>query len=192
MREGSGIPVTADVHIELEQEVRWDEVGPLVQDLQDNLFPDFLSVSVRRRGFRVAAGGPGFDIGPILITIILTTTVVTVVQEAVRDVIYPFLKDKLYALYSKLPGVTATGAVKPLALAMKHEELEATYRFSEGLEKEQFGIALRSIPDHFETIAQRGSAVVMLDYDAASGTWVENKDAGEFLTWTRQRREEGG
>jgi hypothetical protein len=188
MQEHGDIPTIADLLIELEPEVHWDDVAPLAQDLQDNERAGF--VSVRRAPSRPGVGGPGFDIVPILITIVLTTTLTSLVQETVRDVIYPFLKDRLYTLYSKLPGVTATGTVKPLGLTLKHSELEAHYRFSEGLDKMQLDRALRAVPDHFETIAGRGNAVVMLDYDARSGTWVENREAGEFLTWSRQRQDE--
>ena len=78
-------------------------------------------------------------------------------------------------------------------LGKKGHEPIATADSSEAakmLDQEQFDRALRGVPEHFETIAQRGNAVVMLDYDAASDTWVENKEAGEFLTWSKQRREE--
>ena len=176
-----------ELELDIEPEVRWDDVLPLAQALQDEQKAFF--VSVRRNGGRVAAGGPGYDIIPILMLIIVTTTVTSLVQESVRDVLYPFLKEKLYALYSKLPGMTPTGVVKPLAITMKDGDLEVLYRFSKGLEQRQFDKAFRTIPEHFETLRERRNAVVMLDFDPHSDAWVENTDAGEFLTWARHRSE---
>jgi hypothetical protein len=176
-----------ELEIQIEEEVTWDDVAPLARDLQDGGHAVF--VSVRRGVGRPSAGGPGYDIVPILILFVVTTTFTSLVHEAVRDVLYPFLKEKLYALYSRLPGMTRAGPVKPLAITMEDGNLEALYRFPEGLTQELFEKAFRTIPEHFEALRDRGSAVVMLDYDTDPGTWVENTEAGEFLTWARQQRE---
>jgi len=98
----------SDLRITLEPEVRWTDIAPLLDELQSH--PGLPSVNVRREAFRIGAGGPGFDIVPILLYI----TASALVFETVRDLIYPRLKATLYAIYRKLPGMTRTGSAYPL------------------------------------------------------------------------------
>jgi hypothetical protein len=170
--------------IRVEHEVSWRDLGPLLDDLQQE--SGFGGLTVERWGFRPAAGGPGFDIVPILFSVAVTALVV----EAVRDVIYPKFKKVIYGIYEKLPGVTPTGKVYPFGISVSWRGLESEYRVPAELSDVAFGEAVTSIPAHFATIRGRGAVTVVLTYDPSTKNWIENVEASEFRTWNRTKLEE--
>jgi len=172
------------LQITLEREVQWGDIAPLLDELQEH--PDLIFAEVRREAFRVAAGGPGFDIIPIL----LYLTASALVFETVRDLIYPKLKETFHSIYRKLPGVTGTGNVYPMGIKIVEPDVEATYRLPEGLSDVALEEALRSISVHFAALVERKGESLILTYNADARNWVENVEASEFETWVRKRQME--
>ena len=156
-------------------------MAPLLDELQT--VPGLESLTVERWAFRTGAGGPGFDIVPVLFYL----TVSALIVEAVRDVIYPKLKDKLYGIYQRLPGVTPTGKVYPMGVTVVDGELEAQYRLPEGLSDVAFGEALTSLPTHFASLPRGERLSLVFTYEPGVKTWVENVDASNFRTWNAKR-----
>jgi hypothetical protein len=171
------------VEIALEREVEWRDIAPLLDELQQH--PDLISVHVHRGAFRVAAGGPGFDIVPILLYI----TASALVFETVRDLIYPKLKELVYSIYRRLPGITGSGKVYPMAVNTVEPTIETAYRLPEGLSDVALEEALRSISVHFAGLGREGQSLIFT-YDADAKSWVENVEASQFETWIRQRQTE--
>lgn len=170
-----------ELTIILEREVLWVHIAPLLDQLQED--PQLLTAEVRRETFRIAAGGPGFDIVPTLLLVAASALII----EAVRD-LYPKIKETLYSVYSRLPGITSTGKVYPVAIRIVEPSLEALYRIPEGLSQSAFAQALNTIPTHFAGLKGRDDASLVFTYAVESGGWVENVEASEFETWIRRRQ----
>jgi hypothetical protein len=168
------------LNITLEHEVQWTDVAPLLDELQKH--PHLASVKVHRELIRIAAGGPGFDILPVLLYISASA----LVFETVRDLIYPRLKATLYAIYSRLPGMTPSGKVYPLGISIVQGEVGALYRLPEGLSDVAFAHALQSISTHFAALLGRGDVFLFFTYDPESESWVENVEASQFQTWIKK------
>jgi hypothetical protein len=168
--EPSGLRIT------LEPEVQWTDIAPLLDELQSH--PALPSVNVRREAFRVAAGGPGFDIVPVLLYI----TASALVFETVRDLIYPRLKATFYAVYRKLPGMTRSGNVYPMGISIVEGEVQALYRLPDGLSDVAFADAVGSISTHFPSLRGRGNVFLFFTYDPETRSWIENIEASQFQT----------
>lgn len=164
-----------EVVVSLEPEVSWLDVVPIADELQER---GVYIVRVERAGMRVGAGGPGFDIVPIGATFFFGA----LMAEVVRDVVYPFLKEKLRAIYDKVSRAERAMELKPLAVGLKEAQLTATYRFPPGLSDTEFGSALGSVLTHFATIRGSRHGIVLLDFDSALGNWEINEEGSQFLT----------
>jgi len=190
-----------DIRVVLEPEVSWVDIVPVVEELQNR--SGGLSIRVERAGMRPSAGGPGYDIVPIAATFFFGA----LVAEAVRDVVYPFLKDRLRTIYEKVSRAERAIELKPLGVAFAEGELTVTYRFPHGLSDTEFASALQSIPVHFvqakgittSTLGDEGmgcpylpgKGALVYDFDADSGNWMLNEEACAFLTWAGRRAKEG-
>ena len=165
-----------DILVVLEPEVSWLDIAPFVEELQNR--SGGLSIRVERAGMRPGAGGPGFDIVPIGLTLFFGP----LVAELVKDVVYPFLKDKLRTIYVKVCKAERAIELKPFALGLRSGKLMATYRFPGGLSDAQFADALGSTLDHFALLQAAREGTVLLDYKPDSGSWEINEEGSAFLT----------
>ncbi len=185
-----------EVVIQLQQELTWADIAPVVDELQNR---GVIQARVERWNMRVAAGGPGYDIVPIGVILFFGA----LMQEVVRDVVYPYLKDKLLALYRKVCASERAVELKPLAIALREGELKALYRFPAGLGDAEFASALGEVVSHFETTKgmttmimvgadeirtfEADKGVVVFDFNSASGIWELREDASAFMTFIDQR-----
>jgi hypothetical protein len=190
--ESDGIPPLPQTpRLTIEKEVRWEDIAPLLDEIQQQ-DPNLQSIVVERHAFRIGAGGPGFDIVPILFFMtglwIFGAVGQALVSEIVKDA-YPALKKGLYAVYRRLPGMTPNGKVYPMGFGLAEGTLTAQYRLPEGLSDVEFGEALTSVPTHFASLQHEGRESLVFTYDPSVKGWVENREASEFRTWLLNRED---
>jgi len=173
-------PSDYEVAVRLEPEATWTDVAPILDELQEHT--EFLQraavIRVDRNCIRIAAGGPGMDVWTIGVTLVFGAFL----TELVRDVVYPFLKDRLLALYRKVCSAPRAMELKPLGLQLNDSGLSALYRFPPGLSDADFASALGSVVPHFATLRATRTGVVVLDFNASTGMWDVSEQASAFLT----------
>lgn len=180
-------PSDYEVTVKLEPEASWTDIAPILDALQEHR--EFVRraafVRADRSCFRPGAGGPGMDVWTIGVTLIFGA----LVTEVVRDVVYPVLKDRLLALYRKVCSAPRAMELKPLGLELNDFGLGAVYRFPSGLSDADFASALGSVVPHFATLRAVRKGVVVLDFNASTGTWDVSEQATEFFTMAREVRD---
>jgi hypothetical protein len=176
-------PSDYEVTVRLEPEASWTDIAPVLDALQEH--SDFVRraalIRADRSCFRPGAGGPGMDVWTIGVTLVFGA----LVTELVRDVVYPVLKERLLALYRKVCSAPRAMELKPLGLELNDSGLSAVYRFPPGLSDADFASALGSIVPHFATLRAVRKGVVVLDFNASTGTWDVSEEASAFLTSAR-------
>jgi len=132
------------VRIECEREVPTQDLVELI----DELSQDFLTVDVRRKNYRIAAGGLWPDVG---VALILGAVAASFLAELGKD-LYKTLRAALFRLYDRTRiGTTASGRVWPLGIVAP----SILFLLEEGLDESQFNDALRSIPSAMRELASQ-------------------------------------
>lgn len=152
------------------------DVEPIVQSLQ----PEFPTVPIIRRTFSPQSMGNGI-IPDFALLVVFNPAAIAFLAELGKD-LYSGFRSALFAAYGK-----ARGHQPPLGVEIAYEDEPQTpaeegqnvkphlyFKFSSGMDTEEFEGALRALLQRHSEIDRRpGSYSILLVWEGDSGTWIE-------------------